>query len=181
MIGKQKNKKVYVKKVCNLIALFFGIVSLSGCTYFRVKLGDHQVYVDKKYDQIISVLDNKDCDQLYNLFSLKTQNSISTLKEDVEEVMSFYSGTFVQNIEGASNGCVSDTVANHNPTITRFELGATYSFSTTTDKFTIHFSWFEIDEDKEDVGLQKFYIEKYIDSSSIGRIEPKTGITINRN
>ena len=80
-----------MKKLVAVMLCVIYLASLCGCGFLFVD--KEQEFCNKTVNQLLSALDDKDADAIYNLFSISVQNESDALEGKIEELISLYNGS----------------------------------------------------------------------------------------
>lgn len=129
--------------------------------------------------KIISFLDARDSNGLFNCFSENTRNQVPELRDQINNLFEYYKGTFTDFNYDVYYGSGGSSSYNYSKAITDLEIQ--YTFFTTDDCYSLYLEWrIEDDYDSKNIGMSTMLIENFIGKDFRTR-EPASdlGITIN--
>ena len=145
--------KIFKRNIfCLLIPYLF---SLSNCT-----LSENDIY--KKFNKIVSALDNNDVDSILDEFSKYALSTVTDLKVQIGNLSTYYTGTFVSG--ESFNHYAYDA---YSKTTTKNDvLGR--RILTTKSEFYINTWWCLNDtSDWDNIGLTAIYIEECLNKETL--------------
>lgn len=147
--------------IFNSFLLFIiSILSLTSCLLFY---DSDDTLANKKGKELALYIENKEIDNIYNLFSQEAKDNVINLKEQIEVACEFYCGNFKKiaaSISGNTSTVYGEDV---------FKFLLIKARLTTSEKiYDFHIYWTFINKDNSyTVGIKYFYLANYVEDRKV--------------
>lgn len=142
-----------MKKKLLVLPLIFSLCSCNA-------LKSNETIMKEKFTDIISYIENKDLNSIYNMFSISIRESVLNLKDKISTLFDYYHGT----TEYINIQTVNMSGTKEYGTYTKKNLQSSSSVIYTSEaRYHINFNYYVANDENSDMlGFQYIYFEEFI-------------------
>lgn len=149
-------KYIIITVIFSIISiLLLGSCSFRGAHFLRRFFDNDDDMANKRFEQFLEAVENKDKTALETLFSKKTINEVDNFSETTDSLLDFFQGNHVTYDRSGGGGSDEDRDGEHHSKC----VYSSYVVETSEERYYFAIREFTIDtSDEDNVGISSLYI-----------------------